>query len=226
MNTMAGNFSVIFDMDGIIFDSERACFECWMEAAESIGAEGMAEFYPRIIGTNASQSLQMTTEAYDGILGEGSALKLQRLSSEIYHRKYNNGGLPLKKGAKEILGYLRDNGIKTGLASSTGTEQVIHELTTEGLIGFFDSITGGDSVAISKPDPQIYLIACEKLGSSPSDTFAIEDSFNGIRSAYRAGMRPLMVPDMIPPDNEMKTLSDGIFEDLLKVMEYLESIKR
>ena len=93
-------------------------------------------------------------------------------------------------------------------------------------MGFFDSVTGGVSVTISKPDPQIYLIACEKLGSSSSDTFAIEDSFNGIRSAYRAGMRPLMVPDMIPPDDEMKTLSEGIFEDLIMVMEYLKSISR
>ena len=223
---MERNFGVIFDMDGIIFDSERACFECWIEAADIIGVPGMKEFYPSIIGTNALQSLQMTKDAYDGILGEGTAERLQSLSSEIFHGKYDEGGLPLKKGAEQILRFLRNEGIKTGLASSTRTRQVIRELTNEGLIGYFDSVTGGDSVTVSKPDPQIYLIACEKLGSVPSRTFAIEDSFNGIRSASRAGMRPLMVPDMIPPDDEMRSLCEGIFPDLVKVREYLEGLLR
>ena len=223
---MEENFGVIFDMDGIIFDSERACFECWMEAADIIGAPGMREFYPGIIGTNAFQSLQMTKEAYDSILGEGTGERLQSLSSEIFHGKYDDGGLPLKIGAEELLRFLRYEGVKTGLASSTRTQQVIRELTNEGLIGYFDSVTGGDSVTVSKPDPQIYLIACEKLGSVPSRTFAIEDSFNGIRSASRAGMRPLMVPDMIPPDDEMRSLCEGIFPDLVKVQEYLEGLLR
>ena len=101
---------------------------------------------------------------------------------------------------------------------------MIKELTNAGLIDYFDSVTGGDSVTISKPDPQIYLIACEKLGSLPSRTFAIEDSFNGIRSAHRAGMRPLMVPDMIPPDDEMLSLCEAIFGDLMEVLEYFRKL--
>ena len=214
----------VFDMDGVIFDSERACFECWLEAADMLKVKGMREFYPRIIGTNANQTLRIAREAFDGITGTGTAEELQRLSSEIFHRRYDNGGLPLKKGAEEILGYLRDEGIRTALASSTRTQQVIRELTNAGLIDYFDSVTGGDSVTISKPDPQIYLIACEKLGSLPSRTFAIEDSFNGIRSAYRAGMRPLMVPDMIPPDDEMLSLCEGIFRDLTEVLEYFRKL--
>ena len=217
---MGKEFFVIFDMDGVIFDSERACFECWLEAADMLKVKGMKEFYPRIIGTNANQTLRMAREAFDGITGEGTAEELQRLSSGIFHRRYDNGGLPLKKGAVEILGYLKDEGIRTALASSTRTQQVIRELTNAGLIDYFDSVTGGDSVTISKPDPQIYLIACEKLGSLPRETFAIEDSFNGIRSAHRAGMRPLMVPDMIPPDDEMLSLSEAIFGDLTEVLEY------
>ncbi len=217
---MGKEFFVIFDMDGVIFDSERACFECWLEAADMLKVKGMREFYPRIIGTNANQTLRMAREAFDGITGEGTAEELQRLSSEIFHQRYDNGGLPLKKGAVEILGYLKDEGIRTALASSTRTQQVIRELTNAGLIDYFDSVTGGDSVTISKPDPQIYLIACEKLGSLPRETFAIEDSFNGIRSAHRAGMRPLMVPDMIPPDDEMLSLSEAIFGDLTEVLEY------
>ena len=214
----------VFDMDGVIFDSERACFECWLEAADMLKVKGMREFYPRIIGTNANQTLRMAREAFDGITGTGTAEELQRLSSEIFHRRYDNGGLPLKKGAEEILGYLRDEGIRTALASSTRTQQVIRELTNAGLIDYFDSVTGGDSVTVSKPDPQIYLIACEKLGSLPGDTFAIEDSFNGIRSAHRAGMRPLMVPDMIPPDDEMLSLCEGIFGDLTEVLGYFRKV--
>lgn len=85
-------------------------------------------------------------------------------------------------------------------------------------------MTGGDSVTVSKPDPRIYLIACEKLGSLPRETFAIEDSFNGIRSAHRAGMRPLMVPDMVPPDDETVSLCEGIFGDLTEVLGYFSKL--
>ena len=186
-------FSVIFDMDGIIFDSERACFECWKEAASVLGAAGIDEIYPRIIGTNASQTLSLVTGLYDPVIGEGAGKKLQELSSEIFHRKYDDSVLPLKPGVTELLEYLKKEGIKTALASSTRAIQVKRELGNAGLLGYFDSVTGGDRVRISKPDPEIYLIACDSIGSLPSDTFAVEDSFNGIRSAHAAGMRPLMV---------------------------------
>ncbi|MCR4893548.1 MAG: HAD family phosphatase [Eubacteriales bacterium] len=164
---MQKDFFVIFDMDGVIFDSEKACFECWVEAADMLKVKGMREFYPRIIGTNAAQTLRMARETFDGITGEGTAEELQRLSSGIFHRKYDNGGLPLKKGAEEILGYLRDEGIRTALASSTRTRQVIRELTNAGHIDYFDSVTGGDSVTISKPDPRIISYCLRKAGEPP-----------------------------------------------------------
>ena len=83
---------------------------------------------------------------------------------------------------------------------------VISELTDAGFIDYFDMVVGGDAVKISKPNPEIYTIACRELGVDPSETFAIEDSYNGIRAAKAAGMRPIMVPDIIGPDDEMREL--------------------
>ena len=93
-----------------------------------------------------------------------------------------------------------------------------------GLSHYFDGIVGGDAVKISKPNPEIYLLACEQFGFEPGETFAIEDSFNGIRAARAAGMRPIMVPDMIPADDEMRELSEHICSDLKEVMVYFSTL--
>jgi len=108
--------------------------------------------------------------------------------------------------------------------TSKGLEVVEAELRDAGLIDYFEELVGGDAVKISKPDPEIYLIACDIMKVNPADAFAIEDSYNGIRSAYAAGMRPIMVPDMIPADDEMKKLSEVVCADLPKVIEYFKSV--
>lgn len=97
-----------------------------------------------------------------------------------------------------------------GLASSTAHDIVVQELTDAGLVDYFQAITGGDQISHSKPDPEIYLKACEKLGIDPKEAYAVEDSYNGIRSAFSAGMKPLMVPDLLPPTGEMEEKPTGL----------------
>ena len=106
------------------------------------------------------------------------------------------------------------------IASSTKTATVIKELTEAGLVDYFDIIVGGDQVSRSKPNPDIFLAACEKLLAIPEKTYGIEDSFNGMRALKAAGMRPIMVPDIIKPDDEMKNIACTIREDLFKVIDY------
>ena len=127
----------------------------------------------------------------------------------------------MKTGVREILNFLQEAGYKIGLASSTKYESVIHHLETTGIREYFSVIVTGNMVEHSKPQPDIYLLACEKLGVKPDEAYAIEDSPNGIRAAHRAGMKPIMVPDMIKPDEEMKELSYQIFENLIEVKDFL-----
>jgi HAD superfamily hydrolase (TIGR01509 family) len=123
---------------------------------------------------------------------------------------------------QEILSYLQKTGWKVGLASSSSKASVVKNLERADLTSFFQTLTTGDMVEHSKPKPDIYLMACKELGVEPKDAYAIEDSPNGIRAAHGAGMCPIMVPDLVQPDEEMRSLSSYIFKDLLEVRAFFE----
>ena len=110
-----------------------------------------------------------------------------------------------------------------GLASSTRRSRVLEQLEQANILLYFSVIVTGDMVEHSKPLPDIYLMACRKLGVKPDEAYAVEDSPNGIRSAHAAGMRPLMVPDMIAPDGEMEQLSYRIMKDLYEVLDFFRN---
>ncbi len=210
--------AVIFDMDGVIFDSERACLECWTKTAAEWQLDDIEKVFRKCIGTNANQTHMIVEEAYASRYGAGIADKLLGESYREFRLRYKDKPLPMKPGVKEILEHLKKSGVPTGLASSTAKAVAEAELKQAGLYDYFDKITGGDSVTISKPDPEIYLIACREMGVRPQVAIAIEDSYNGIRAAHAAGMQAVMVPDMIPADEEMKELCVMICSDLFEVM--------
>ena len=127
----------------------------------------------------------------------------------------------MKPGITELLSFLKESGKKIALASSTRKSIVVAELSDAGIIDYFDVIVCGDMVERSKPEPDIYLKACECLHIMPQEAYAIEDSYNGIRSAVRGGLRAIMVPDLAEPTEEMKQLSEVILDSLMDVREYL-----
>lgn len=209
--------AVVFDMDGVIFDSERGCLNVWLELAQKYGLSDMENVFRRCIGTTVVKTREILIAAF----GEDFDVDyFQKEASLMFHEKYDDGRLPILPGAKEILSYLKTAGYKVGLASSTRNATVHQQLTDAGLISFFDNITCGDMLKVSKPEPDIYLLACKNLGVEPKRAFAIEDSYNGIRSAYRAGMKPIMVPDLIPADEEMAKLSFRIFDNLNDTLQF------
>ncbi len=214
--------AVIFDMDGILIDSERPIFDVYVELAEQKGLKGMAEAVCKCIGT----TMQTTRKLMLGYFGdEETYMAFFKEANDILHERFPNHSYPLKPGVVELLTYLKENGYVIGLASSTRRE-VVEEITTNhGISSFFQTLTCGDMVAKSKPEPDIFLKACENVGVAPKDAYAIEDSYNGIRAAYRAGMTPIMVPDMVAPDEEMRELAAYIFEDLHAVKEWMEQNK-
>ena len=139
----------------------------------------------------------------------------------MYHSRYDNGRLPMKPGIVELLKFLKENGIKTAVASSTRKAVVTREITDAGLLSYFDVLICGDMVARSKPAPDIFLKAAEELKVDPSRSYVIEDSYNGIRAAHSAGMRAFMVPDMLEANDEMRKLSEAVLPDLMAVKEAL-----
>ena len=128
-------------------------------------------------------------------------------------------GIPLKPGAKEILTWLREHGILTCIATANDYERTKGYLEKLGLFDYFDRIICSDMVKLGKPAPDIYAYACEQLGLSPKETFAVEDSPNGVTSAYLAGCNVIMVPDLTQPDEELKTKLYACKQSLMDIRE-------
>lgn len=214
--------AVIFDMDGVIFDSERCVIECWKVIAKKYDISNIEAVLMQCLGVTYEEGKKIFLKYY----GESFPYdERKKERSDLYHERYDNGRLPLKIGIRDLLIYLKENDYKVGVASSTREAIVSKQLIDADLRKYFDNLTCGDMLKRSKPEPDIYLMACEKLGVKPEETIAIEDSFNGIRSAYRAGVFPIMVPDLAQPDEEMKELSEKIFESLFDVKKWLEEVK-
>lgn len=213
--------AVVFDMDGVLFDTEVVCMKSWTAIAARWGLPGMEEVFPKCIGLNANDSRQVVLEAY----GEDFDYPVFRQETAEWFRNYiEENGLPIKPGVHRLLDWLKENGYQIGLASSTRGESVFSHLKQAGIGGFFETVVTGDMVEHSKPRPDIYLLACERLGVEPGQAYAIEDSPNGIRAAHAAGLCPVMVPDMVEPDGEILRLCRIVLRDLVQVLDFLKQV--
>ncbi len=210
--------AVVFDMDGVIFDSERATMNCWIELAEKYDIKNIEKPYLACTGTTDKRTREIMIEAYGDDFPYDEYAKE---ASKMYHERYDGGRLPVKIGVYEILEFLKLNNKKIALASSTKRQKVINQLRDAGILDYFDEIVTGDMVEKSKPDPEIFLLACDRLNVSYNRAYAIEDSYNGVRAAYRGGLRPIMVPDLLPADDEMIRISKTVKDDLIGVVRYL-----
>ena len=209
--------AVLFDMDGVIFDSERAVLAVWREIGAQLGLAGIDDVFIRCVGVTIRRTREIFLEAYPGLDFEDFDRRVRARFLSLYDKVR----LPVKPGARETLALLRGRGIPLALASSTRTEAVRRELEEAGLLGCFDTVVGGDMVTHSKPDPEIFLTAAAKLGAEPADCFVVEDSFNGVRAGHAGGFRTLMVPDMLPPDREMEEKTERILKDLFEAGRYI-----
>ncbi|MGN0436889.1 MAG: HAD family hydrolase [Lachnospiraceae bacterium] len=209
--------AVIFDMDGVIFDSEKMVIICWQEVAEKYHIEKIEYACRQCLGSNKEAAKAKFLEIY------GKDFPYDEYKAEmstLFHEKCSGGNLALKPGVIELLTYLKEKGKIIALASSTREAVVRQELMDAGILHYFRELVCGDMVSRSKPYPDIYLKACECIGVEPKNAFAIEDSYNGIRSASAGGLRPIMVPDLAKPTKEMEELSEVILPSLLDVKAY------
>lgn len=215
--------AVIFDMDGVLFDTEKLFLDTYKEVAEEKGMRYIEKAVMGCIGLNIRDTELLFKQEY----GEDFPFdEYHTICTERARKKIEEQGLPMKQGVRELLAYLKERGYRIALASSTNRRGVLGHLNRAEITGFFEVIIGGDMVGHGKPEPDIYLRACEELGTNPADTLAIEDSPNGIRSAHAAGVKPVMVPDLIAPTPEIERLLYAKCENLEAVKEMLVKQKQ
>ena len=212
--------AIVFDMDGVLFDTERIARDSWIETGKVWNLPRVTEIYPRMIGVNHTDGLIIFKECY----GEAvDAEEFMRQSGAVMKQILREKGLPIKKGVPEILAFLKEKKIPAAICSSTRTGVIHDHLVKTGFLEYFDQIIGGDMIEHSKPLPDIYLKACEILGQKPEDCIAVEDSPNGIRSAYAAGLIPVMIPDLVEPTEELRKLSRFVLKDMTELQKLIES---
>lgn len=212
--------AVIFDMDGLMFDTERVFIEAWDYAGEKIGIGKAGYMTLKTLGMSVSMSRELWIEEFGDKYNEQ---ELRRHTKEFLTKYYAENQVPVKKGLYILLNYLRENGFRLAVASSSPRWEVESHLKDAAVSDYFQAVICGDMVTRSKPEPEIYLRACELLGEKPQDCFALEDSRNGILSAHRAGCRTIMVPDLWQPDEEILSVIVGKYDDLEQVKAALES---
>ena len=214
--------AVVFDMDGVLFDTERIGVQCWTEAAEPTGLQNAREIARMCIG----RTIPGTKEVFmEEAAKQGVALDFEKLHEDcarLILEKEERDGLPVKPGVHEILEYLYERKIPVALATSSKKDIVLSHLEKTGITKYFRKIVTGDMVSHGKPAQDIYIKACEELEAAPENVIAIEDSFNGIRSASAAGLHPIMVPDQLQPTEEILLLAETKCDSLLEVRKLLQ----
>ena len=192
--------AVIFDMDGVLIDTEKHYNAAWCQAATEAGFPFTREHALLLRSCEAKEGEKLM----QGIFGPSfDYYAIRERRRELVRERLAQYGLEKKPGVEETLRFLRAKGIKTAVATATALDITKSHLTTIGVCDLFDSIVSAKNVAHGKPEPDVYLYACEQIGERPQDCMAVEDSTNGIMAAYRAGLRTVMVPDLTQPDEEL-----------------------
>ena len=192
--------AVIFDMDGVLIDTEKHYNAAWCQAATEAGFPFTREHALLLRSCEAKEGEKLM----QGIFGPSfDYYAIRERRRELVRERLDQYGLEKKPGVEETLRFLRAKGIKTAVATATALDITKSHLTTIGVCDLFDSIVSAKNVAHGKPEPDVYLYACEQIGERPQDCMAVEDSPNGILAAYRAGLRTVMVPDLTQPDKEL-----------------------
>lgn len=203
--------NVIFDMDGLMFDTERVFIQAWDYAGEKIGVGKAGYMVYKTLGMNIVASYNIWKEEFGDKYNQE---ELRKYTKEFLQKYYSENKVPIKKGLYVLLAYLKQLNCKMAVASSSPRWEVEKHLKDAEIYDYFVGIICGDMIQNSKPDPEIYLKACELLESQPNECFALEDSKNGLLSAYRAGCKPIMVPDLWQPDEETLQIIVAKYDNL------------
>lgn len=212
--------AVIFDMDGVLIDTEKHYNAAWCEAARMAGFADFGREHALML---RSCDARLASEMMKDIFGAGfDYYAVREVRRRLVAERLEKYGLEKKPGIDEILAFLHDRNIKSAVATATPIALTLQHLERIGVKDLFDKIVSAKQVAKGKPAPDVYLYACEQIGETPSDCIAVEDSPNGIKSAYAAGCRPVMVPDLTQPDEEIRPLLYAVVDTLADIRGLLD----
>ena len=206
---------VVFDMDGLMFDTENLTFKLHRELLAKKGFTHSFEWYKTTVGKRSEDIVGMFKERFGADFDYEAFRAESRQAYVSYTDKY---GVPIKDGLFELLEYLKAKGIKIAVCTSTTAPSAARTLRISGALPYFDALVCADDVKRGKPHPDPFLKSAEKLGLEPSNCMALEDSLNGIKSAHAAGMIPVMVPDVVEPTDEIKPLCYRILPSLNEII--------
>lgn len=214
--------AVLFDMDGLMFDTERLSNRILCQVAEEMGLPVSEEFLMSMKGRNKQDCRKLQVDFWGA---DTDFVRFRSLYDGLRSSYEKEHGIPVKKGLYMLLSYLKENHYLVGLATSTSKDKALAMLTSTKVLPSFDQIVFGNEVAKGKPHPDIYLTCARKLGISPAHCLVLEDSPPGLESGHLAGCHTIMIPDMIAPTDKIIEITDAILPSLSEVTGWLETQK-
>ena len=211
--------AVIFDLDGVILDTEGISYDAWKRAVADFGGVLDDDVYRSIVGLKTTD----IEEVFHLSFGQAFPLaEVSKRRSEYIQEYIAENGVEIKPGFNELNSFLESRGLHKAVATSSTRFLAARKLKRAGLIDKFDAIVCGDEVANGKPAPDIFLEAAKHLGVKPEECLVLEDSENGVRAAHAAGMNVILIPDLIEPSEEIAELAEEIFTSLCEVSAFLQ----
>lgn len=212
-------YGLVFDMDGLIFNSERVVQRSWDWAGKELGYERFGEHIYNTIGFNVKRREEYFRK---NVCLDFPMDKFSVLTRERYHQIVAEEGLEKKPGAEELLHFASREGYRIALATSSRRAHARELMEEQGLLKYFDGAVYGDMVSVGKPNPEIYMKACLEIGVAPINALALEDAPAGIRSAAAAGMRAIIIPDLVEPDENILKMVWHRYDTLFDVLQLLK----
>lgn len=212
--------AVIFDMDGLMIDSERVTFEGYQYEMGKMGLTITQDFYKRLLGKPIKGIYECFYDEY------GQDFPIQDVIVKVHEymaKRFETEGVPLKDGLINLLEYLKENNYKTIVATSSNRARVDAILANAGITKYFDASICGDEVSKGKPNPEVFLRSCEKLGVNTDEAIVLEDSEAGIQAAFSANIKVLCVPDMKYPEEQYAKKTTKIINSLNDVIDFLQN---
>ena len=214
---------VIFDLDGTLLDTEKLYKRFWIEAARRLGYP-MEERHALMIRSLAAAYAEPLLK--QEVCPEFDYHAVRALRRQIMEEFIDQNGVEPKPGLLETLGAIKARGLKIGLATATPEHRARKYLRMVQAEAYFDAVTCADMVKKGKPQPDIYLLACERTGVAPANALAVEDAPTGIRAAHAARCLPVLVPDQDQPDEELRALCFAVVPSLLDVIPLIDERNR
>lgn len=210
--------ALIFDMDGLMLDTEGFYKRSWTQTAKEMGFDLTDELYLKLIGITVADAEQVLADAF----GSGFSVEKFHVRAEsLYNELHEREGIPLKPGIRELLIWAREEKVVCVVGTSTVRDEAKRRLEHHQILEYFHDVIGGDMVTHGKPHPEIFLKAQQSVGIEPHDCLVLEDAHSGLMAAKAGGMRSCLVPDLLPPSDESRAIAEGVFKSLHEVRTWL-----